>query len=196
MHRQAATTKSRSNWPNTNRTSNATPLPNPARRGFPAYQCPRTCAPARTTGSLDPPTNPTSKKAYRSYSKPASLRKSLSRTHVDAEPLLYAGDGRCLVEISITGHTSTLATWYEIWAAVAAITSMCTRGKGIGGKARGFGECLVLSRPALSWLGTCAYTLVALIGAHRNIVLELSDKAASGGRLLNVTGREARVDWL
>lgn len=67
----------------------------------------------------------------------------LSRTHVDAEPLLYAGDGRCLVEIGITGHTSTLATWYEIWAAVAAITSMCTRGKGIGGKARGLGEFLV-----------------------------------------------------
>lgn len=74
MHRQAATTKSRSNSPNTNPTSNATPLPSPARRGFPASVCPRTCAPARNTGSLDPTTNPTSKKVYRSYSKPASLR--------------------------------------------------------------------------------------------------------------------------
>lgn len=108
-----------------------------------------------------------------------------------------SGDGRCQVEISITGHTSTLANWYEIWAAVAAITSMCTRMKGQGGKARGLGKC---PRPALFWLGTLLIYCSRKKGAHQNIVLELSDKVASAapavGRLLNVTGGEAGVDWL
>ena len=67
-----------------------------------------------------------------------------------------SGDGRCQVEISITGHTSTLANWYEIWAAVAAITSMCTRMKGQGGKARGLGKC---PHPGLIWLEALTHTL-------------------------------------
>jgi len=105
-----------------------------------------------------------------------------------------SGDGRCQVEITIAAHTSTLSSWYEIWAAVAAITSMCTRGKAKGGKARGLGECPVPSSSVLA--GDFTNALVARKGAHQNIVLELSDKAAPGGRLLNVTGDEAMVDWL
>ncbi|CAF9924440.1 hypothetical protein IMSHALPRED_006196 [Imshaugia aleurites] len=47
-------------------------------------------------------------------------------------------DGGCQLRIEIEGPPS-IATWYELWEATTAITTMCTRFKEKGGKAKGLG---------------------------------------------------------
>ncbi len=48
-------------------------------------------------------------------------------------------DARCRALVEISGK-STSATWYEIWEAMAALSAMCVRVHGKGGKAFGLGE--------------------------------------------------------
>lgn len=49
------------------------------------------------------------------------------------------GDGKCELKIDIDGGP-TIISWYEIWEAVIALASVCTRYKNKGGKARGLGK--------------------------------------------------------
>ena len=48
-------------------------------------------------------------------------------------------DARCKATVDISGK-STSASWYEIWEAMSALTSMCVRAHGKGGKAFGLGK--------------------------------------------------------
>lgn len=48
-------------------------------------------------------------------------------------------DARCQASVEIAGK-STSATWYEIWEAMAALSTMCVRAYGKGGKGFGLGE--------------------------------------------------------
>jgi hypothetical protein len=49
-----------------------------------------------------------------------------------------AGERRCMVRIDADGPSST--SWYEVWEAVNAISYMCVRSKGKGGKATKIGR--------------------------------------------------------
>ena len=51
-------------------------------------------------------------------------------------------DARCQAVVGMTGK-STSASWYEIWEAMTALTAMCVRAHGKGGRAFGMGEFLV-----------------------------------------------------
>ncbi|KAL9069082.1 MAG: hypothetical protein Q9161_005729 [Pseudevernia consocians] len=54
-------------------------------------------------------------------------------------PLTLEGsDRKCQAHIDIEG-AATISSWYELWEAVTAIASMCTRQKGKGGKAKELG---------------------------------------------------------
>ncbi len=53
-------------------------------------------------------------------------------------PISLIASGKCQVIIDIEGP-ATVTSWYEIWEAVTAIASMCTRQKHKGGKAKGLG---------------------------------------------------------
>ena len=53
-------------------------------------------------------------------------------------PISLIASGNCQVTIDIEGP-ATATSWYEIWEAVNAIASMCTREKNKGGKAKGLG---------------------------------------------------------
>lgn len=44
-----------------------------------------------------------------------------------------------MVNIDINGKATTV-TWYEIWEAIMAISSMCVRAQEKGGKATGLGQ--------------------------------------------------------
>ena len=53
-------------------------------------------------------------------------------------PISLIADGDCQVLIDIEGP-ATVTSWYDIWEAVTAIASMCSRQKHKGGKAKGLG---------------------------------------------------------
>ncbi|KAM0805897.1 hypothetical protein BDR22DRAFT_816768 [Usnea florida] len=54
-------------------------------------------------------------------------------------PMVYkAIDARCQLKVDISGK-STSVTWYEIWEATIALSTMCVRTQGKGGKAFGMG---------------------------------------------------------
>ena len=54
-------------------------------------------------------------------------------------------DARCQLKVDISGK-STSVTWYEIWEATVALSTMCVRAQDKGGKAFGLGECALLKR--------------------------------------------------
>ena len=51
-------------------------------------------------------------------------------------------DGGSQLRIDVDGP-ATVSNWYELWEAVSALTTMCTRRNRKGGKAKGIGMFLV-----------------------------------------------------
>ena len=52
----------------------------------------------------------------------------------------FTADARCMVRVDSNTQVTSLATWYDIWEAVNAISYMCVRQKDKGGTASKVGR--------------------------------------------------------